>query len=81
MDFLQEGDAPQWAILLCGWERAMCLAPVDIWKVWDRQQALRRRQVQVWLVFPLALEEVLDGLLRMTSPLRWQPEAVGPSSS
>jgi hypothetical protein len=83
VDFLQEGDAPRWGILLCGWEQAMRLVPLDVLELWDRRQALRERGVHVWFVFPLALDRVGEHLMSVASsgPLGWQEEALGESPS
>ncbi len=79
VDFLHEGDAPRWGILLCGWEKAMQLVPLDVLELWDRRQALQGRGVQVWLVFPLALDRVCERLMSLVSsvPLGWRQEALG----
>lgn len=68
VDFLEDREPPRWGILLCPWARAVRLTPLDALELWDRRRALWRRGVSVLVVFPLALDELFDHLIGLTSP-------------
>jgi hypothetical protein len=71
---LEDREPPHWGLLLCPWERAARLTPVEVLELWDRRRALWRRGVSVRVVFPLALDELWDRLIGVVPhrPFRWK---------
>jgi len=76
VDFLEDREPPRWGLVLYSWARAARLTPVEALELWDRRRALWRRGVSTWVVFPLALDELFDQLIGLTSyrPSGWKME-------
>ena len=68
VDLLDEGEEPRWGALLCGWDEAMAMTPLEFMALWERRKMLRRRRLQVRLVFPPDFDELLATLLPLRRP-------------
>ena len=66
VDLLDEGEEPLWCALLCSWEEAMAMSPLEFMELWERRKMLQRHHLQVHLVFP----PDFDGLVATLLPLR-----------
>ncbi len=47
IDLLNEGEEPRWGALLCGWDEAMAMTPLEFMALWERRKMLRRHRLQV----------------------------------
>ncbi|MCS7158044.1 MAG: AAA domain-containing protein [Blastocatellia bacterium] len=74
VDFLEDREPPRWGLLCCSWTKAVHLTPLDALELWDRQRALWRHGISVWMAFPLTLDQLFDRLMGLASP---QPSTWG----
>lgn len=70
VDLVAESDEPEWGALLVSWEDAAKWKPIDVLRLLDRYQALQKRGLRIWLIFPPEFENWVAELLTMGYTVR-----------
>lgn len=68
VDLLDENDEPRWGVLLCGWDEAAVMTPLDFMALQERRKMLQRRHLQTHIVLPPDFDKLLTTLLPLRRP-------------